>query len=111
VWLKYDDENHFGSLKTLYRYAHALSRQIDELLRALIEEVITLDSGIALPKILPEENVLQKKLEILFALIPALIDLLHRKNRSTPVLQDEHYDFFHCFIFHHCLQPLLRNTS
>lgn len=87
------------SLKTLYRYHRDLMRQIDQVISAIASEIIKLSSSFELPEISPDASVPHRKVEILLGSLSKLIELLHYKNMTSPVLDDEKYAFLHNFLF------------
>jgi hypothetical protein len=99
LWSNYDTDGYFNNLKTLRSYFCALSRQIDEILSILSSHVVTLDTSIFLEDITPDKKNMHRKLEVLFTLIDRLLELLHQKDITGMIINDEKCSFIHAYLF------------
>lgn len=99
LWNFHDREGSFKSVKTLYRYHNSLFLQIDKILKCLVSGIIGLSGSYEPPEISPEDGAAQRKLEILFQALDTLVELLHKKNGISFILDEEKYSFLHCYLF------------
>jgi hypothetical protein len=99
IWATRDTDNHFRSLKTLYRYHRKLAGQIDAILTVLSREIAVVNSSFVLPEIGPDNRGAREKLRILFYLLDSLIDILHRKHRSSIILEQERHSYLNHYLW------------
>jgi hypothetical protein len=99
LWAYYDSEDLFPCYRTFQSYYGKLRNQIHEIIHILAQQCVVLDSSILLPDLLPENQTIHKRLELLFTLLDSLIEIIHRKNIYGVILQEERYTFLHGFIF------------
>lgn len=111
MWSLYDQEAVFGSYKTLHRYYRDLMAQIDSIISILTKKIISLSSEDGLPEIFPADKSPHLKLKILFYQLDRLLELLHMKNRTSPILEDEKYAFLHEFLFRKGKTILLKSRD
>jgi hypothetical protein len=109
LWCNFYSEEVFSSYKTLYHYHRCLSRQIDEIIKILTAKIIKLSSNDTVPEISPAERSTHRKLEILFISLDRLLELLHRNNQISPVLEEEKFAYLHEFFFRMTGKVLLKD--
>lgn len=98
LWSFFDNTNHFKSISTLRKYISVFIYQLDEILKLLTKKVVLLDSKNKYPDILPDENMINIKLQYFFKILNHLLKILHNQNIQI-ILEYEMPYYFHYFLF------------
>ena len=99
LWSYNELDDVFPCFRTLQSYHSKLLNQVHQILKILAQQCTILDSSIVLPDLLPDEQTIHNRLNLLFNILDLLIEIIHRKNIHSIILQEESIIFLHAFLF------------